>query len=79
MTKQIKDYNNNNKKAVVVETDPGKYAIDFYENDRYLYSMLFTEKSLHYVKDAAENYTLDIFHPNRRYNEFREDDIQQFD
>lgn len=75
MTKQIDEYYNNNKKAVVLETDPGRYAIDFYENDRYSHSMLFTEKSLHYVRDAAENYTLNIFHPNRRHNESGEIDI----
>jgi hypothetical protein len=79
MTKQIEEYSNNNKKAVVIETDPGRYAIDFYLDNKYTHSMLFTSKSLYYVKDAAENYTLDIFHPYRSNHESRKDYIQQSD
>lgn len=78
MINQIEEYNNKNKKAVVLETDLGKYVIDFYENDKYTHTIMYTERSLQKVKKDAEDYTLDIFHPNRRMHESREDHIQQF-
>jgi len=47
-------------KAVVVEHD-GRYLIDFYENNKYNHTIMYNDKSLHYVEDAAENYALGIF------------------
>ena len=47
-------------KAVVVEHD-GRYLIDFYENNSYNHTIMYNEKNLRYVEDAAENYALGIF------------------
>jgi len=47
-------------KAVVIEHD-GRYLIDFYENNSYNHTIMYNDKSLHYVEDAAENYALGIF------------------
>jgi hypothetical protein len=49
------------KKAVVnVDLKACYYFIDFYLNDRYTDTIAYPEKSIHFVEDAAENYTLGI-------------------
>ena len=46
------------KKAVVVKMND-QYAIDFYSNDNYTYSLLFSStNTLRYVEQYAENYVL---------------------
>jgi hypothetical protein len=47
-------------KAVVIEHE-GRYSIDFYENNSYNHTIMYNEKNLRYVEDAAENYALGIF------------------
>ena len=49
------------KKAIVnVDLKACYYFIDFYLNDIYTDSVAYPEKSIHFVEDAAENYTLGI-------------------
>lgn len=67
---EISDYfsDDGTKKAVVFKQDRG-YGVDFYHNEQYDHSCLFTSKSLNYVEDAAENYVLGI---NKNYRLFKE-------
>ena len=61
--KQISEHFNEDrsKKAIVnVDLKACYYFIDFYLNDRYTDTVAYPEKSLRYVEDAAENYTLGI-------------------
>ena len=62
MKNKLSEYysDDGSNKAVVVEHD-GRYSIDFYENNRYNHTIMYNQKSLHYVEDAAENYALGIF------------------
>lgn len=62
MKNKLSEYysDDGSNKAVVIEHD-GRYSIDFYENNRYNHSIMYNDKSLHYVEDAAENYALGIF------------------
>jgi hypothetical protein len=49
------------KKAVInVDLKACYYFIDFYLNDKYTNTVSYPEKSIYYVQDAAENYTLGI-------------------
>jgi len=49
------------KKAIVnVDLKACYYFIDFYLNDIYTDTIAYPEKSIYYVQDAAENYTLGI-------------------
>ena len=49
------------KKAIVnVDLKACYYFIDFYDCDIYIDTKSFPEKSIHFVEDAAENYTLGI-------------------
>lgn len=66
----ISDYfsDDGTKKAVVFKQDRG-YGIDFFENEEYDHTLLFTSKSLQYVEDAAENFVLGI---NKNYRLFKE-------
>lgn len=48
------------KKAIVVKNN-NSYSIDFYENNKYYHSIMYTDRSLRYAEDAAENYALGIF------------------
>ena len=56
----ISEYNSTDgygsKKKAIVSKDNKGYEIDFYENEEYVHSVYYTDKSLHYVEDAAENY-----------------------
>lgn len=62
MTNKLSEYysDDRSKKAVVIEHE-GRYSIDFYENNSYNHSIMYNDKNLHYVEDAAENYALGIF------------------
>ena len=49
------------KKAIVnVDLKACYYFIDFYLNDRYTDTVAYPEKSISFVEDKAENYTLGI-------------------
>ena len=49
------------KMAVVsVETKLCSYYIDFYKDDKLIETVHYPNKSLYFVEDAAENYTLGI-------------------
>lgn len=49
------------RKADVVEVNYEKYyAVDFYENDKHSHSIAYTDHSIHYAEDAAENYVLGV-------------------
>jgi hypothetical protein len=66
----ISDYfsDDGSKKAIVFKQDRG-YGVDFYQNEEYDHTLLFTSKSLQYVEDTAENYVLGI---NKNYRLFKE-------
>jgi hypothetical protein len=49
------------KKAVInINLKACYYFIDFYANNIYIDTVAYPEKSIHFVEDAAENYTLGI-------------------
>lgn len=49
------------KMAVVnVDTKTCAYFVEFYNNEKLMETRDFPNKSLYYVEDAAENYTLGI-------------------
>ena len=53
------------KKAVVcVDSKACYYFVDFYFDEKYIDTTAFPGKSLRYVEDAAENYTLGILNVN---------------
>ena len=63
MQKIISEYysEDKTKKAVVnVDLKACYYFIDFYMNDKYTDTIIYPEKSVHFVENAAENYTLGI-------------------
>lgn len=66
----ISDYfsDDGTKKATVFKMQRG-YGIDFYLNNEYDHSCLFTSNSLQYVEDAAENFVLGL---NKNYKLFKE-------
>ena len=67
MWKPISEYYSDDKsrKAIVnVDLKACYYFIDFYLNDRYTDTVAYPEKSIHYVEDAAENYTMGILYPD---------------
>ena len=62
-SKEISIHTNEDKskKAVVnVDTKSCCYFIEFYENDKNIHTEFYPNYSLHFVEDAALNYTLDI-------------------
>lgn len=46
------------KKAVVFKQDRA-YGIDFYINEQYNYTMVYNNKSVEYVENAAEDFVLE--------------------
>jgi hypothetical protein len=62
MKNKLSEYysDDKNNKAVVIEHE-GRYFIDFYENNSYNHTIMYNDKTLRYVEDAAENYALGIF------------------
>jgi hypothetical protein len=77
-TISIHNSTDNKKTAIVKQDDAGVYAIDFYDYDvgeLALTRRVFEGKSIHFVEDAAENYTLGILdvdrtnHPSKPDNE----------
>ena len=62
MKREISEYysDDKTKKAVVIQNDKD-YVIDFYSNNKYYHSIMYSDRSLRYVEDAAENYVLGIF------------------
>lgn len=69
MKNQVSEFysEDGSKKAVVVE-HRGDYSIDFYDNNRYNHTIMYTDRSLRYVEDAAENYVLGIFKNIKDFN-----------
>lgn len=67
---EISDYysDDGSKKATVFKQDRG-YGVDFFINEEYDHSCLFTSKSLQYVEDAAENFVLGV---SKNYRLFKE-------
>lgn len=45
---------------VFIDTKTCCYFIDFYDNEKYVDTLHYPNKSYHYVESAAENYTLGI-------------------
>ena len=65
--KLITEYYSDDKtrKAILnVDMKACYYFIDFYLNGIYTDSVSYPEKSIHFVQDAAENYTLGILYPD---------------
>ena len=62
MQREISEFysDDKTKKAVVILSGED-YVIDFYENGKYYHSIMYANKSLRYIEDAAENYALGIF------------------
>ena len=49
------------KQAIVgVDSNTQCYYVEFYNDDKLVETKMFPGKSLYYVEDAAENYTLGI-------------------
>ena len=49
------------KKAIInYNRETECYFIDFYDNDVYIDTRQYQDKSIYWVEDAAENYTLGI-------------------
>lgn len=48
----------------IVEQGDGIYSVAFFKDDKFKGEMMFPDKSLRYVEDAAENYTLGILEFN---------------
>ena len=68
MWKTISEHYNDDrsKKAVVnVDLKACYYFIDFYLNDIYTDTIVYPEKSIHFVEDAADNYTLGILNVSK--------------
>ena len=40
------------------------YFVDYYEEDRFVKSIAYPGKSIHWAEDCAENYTLGILFPD---------------
>jgi hypothetical protein len=54
------------KKAVInIDQKACYYFIDFYANNMYIDTIAYPEKSIYYVEDAAENYTLGILNVSK--------------
>ena len=49
------------KKAVVKHAANGQYIVDFYESSKYSFSVLYPDRTLNYVEDAAETYVQGLF------------------
>ena len=63
MQKIISEYysEDKTKKAVVnIDLKACYYFIDFYMNNKYTDTIIYLETSVHFVENAAENYTLGI-------------------
>ena len=63
MSLVLSEYSENNKKATIGQglNESGIfYFVNFYENNDYLYTIIYLDHSLKYVKDVAENFTLGI-------------------
>lgn len=57
------------KKALVnVDLKACYYFIDFYLNDIYTDTVVYPEKSMRFVEDAAENYISGILYPDGKIN-----------
>jgi hypothetical protein len=62
MSREISEYYSEDKtKKAVVILHGEDYTIDFFQNEKYNHSIMYSGKSLNYVQDAAENYALGIF------------------
>ena len=48
------------KAAINIDLKACYYFIDFYKDNMYIDTIAYPEKSIHYVEDCAENYTLGI-------------------
>jgi hypothetical protein len=53
-----------------------QYAVDYYQSNKFCFSVLYNDKDLNYVEDAAETYVMGLF-GNRRTNELRNSNIKQ--
>lgn len=54
-------------RKAVIHLNKETFSVDFYENDEYIWTIDYPDKSIHYVRDAAENYILDIFNNVKEY------------
>jgi len=55
MSKVVEEYMKDERKALIV-LNGETLCVDFYLNEKYTNTVEFPDKSIHYVKDAAENY-----------------------
>lgn len=55
MSSVIEEYKQGNRKAVIV-LEGETLCIDFYKDDRHINNVEYPNNSIHFVKDAAENY-----------------------
>jgi hypothetical protein len=54
------------KTAIILLVD-SRYAIEFYEQTKHIYTLLCTESSLNAVEDTAEDYVLGTFNSIKDY------------
>lgn len=53
-------WSNDKSKTATIILDNGTYGVEFYDNNELIEYRTFPNKSLRYVEDAAENFTLGI-------------------
>jgi hypothetical protein len=71
--KQISNYyNGDGSRGAVVKEDGESFFIDFYVNNEYYHTIEYSNKSIKYVEDAAENYVHGIFHNIKDYDVVRD-------
>ena len=59
---KIKDFfSDSGHKKAVINLIKETFSVDFYENDEYIWTIEYPNKSINFVEDAAGNWVLDIF------------------
>jgi len=68
-TKMIDSYyNGDGSRGAIIKLVDEQFVVDFYKEGEYYHTIEYPNKSVHYVKDAAENYIHGIFQNVRDYN-----------
>lgn len=66
---QLSEYvSDSGHRKAVIQLVKETLSVDFYENDEYIWTIEYPDKSIHFVEDAAENWTLGIFNNVKDYN-----------
>lgn len=60
-------YSEDRQRKAVINLIKETLSVDFYQNEEYIWTIEYPDKSIHYVEDAAENYVLGIFNNVKDY------------